>query len=125
MNWISVQDKPIPVINEGGKKVLIYFDDNSISAHKWPASVAEPWRGRALYWMELPDIPKPKRWTPKEGEKFYYMNITGSYESDYWKEDFLKYEAAKNFLGVYKTKDDCIEMMSKIIDLVAKEIGEP
>lgn len=125
MDWIDVKETPIPEIMEGDKKVLICFDDNSISAHKWPLSVAQPWRNRVLYWMELPDIPKPKRWSPKEGEKFWFMNITGSYESDYWNDGFLKWEAAKNFLGVYKTKDDVIDMMGKIIDLVTKEIGEP
>ena len=93
----------------------------------WMSS-SVPYRNKDItHWAPLPEMPKKKRWRPKEDEKYFF--ISSNYDKIgvrlwvnkgvYWND-----ECKRSFLGVYKTKEEAELIHNKIKKFVESEIGE-
>lgn len=79
------------------------------------------------HWAHLPEMPKKKRWKPREDEKYFFISSDyDKIECRLWvnKGVYWNDECKRSFLGVYKTKEYAEYMRDKIKKLVESEIGE-
>jgi len=82
------------------------------------------------HWMPLPEPPKKVRWKPKDGEACWVIEseIHGGDECRVFCKSWLSIStishSIRDFLGVYRTKEEAEVMREKIAAFVSKEIGE-
>lgn len=82
---------------------------------------------RVTHWAPLPEMPKKKRWRPKEDEKYFFISSDyDKIECRLWvnKGVYWNDECKRSFLGVYKTKEEAELIRDKIKKFVESEIGE-
>ena len=88
-----------------------------------------PKKYEVTHWAPLPEMPKEKRWRPNLMNEFYFISPEGSIgRKEYphymhWSSSEFN-NLIRNFLGVYKTKEEAESMRDKIKKFVAEEIGE-
>jgi len=77
------------------------------------------------HWAHLPEMPKKKRWRPKDGEKCYFLRSNERISYLNWQSNDEECEYFRTFLGIYKTEQEAMAIRDKIKAFVTSEIGEP
>lgn len=124
--WIPCEER-LPE-KDGVYNVIYNFGDISIGCFTKKNQPASKWNiFNVTHWAPLPEMPKKKRWRPKEDEKYFF--ISSNYDKIgvrlwvnkgvYWND-----ECKRSFLGVYKTKEEAELIHNKIKKFVESEIGE-
>ena len=83
-----------------------------------------PKKYEVTHWAPLPEMPKKKRWMPKEGDYFSWINDSGEIFGTIYREGSFDQKAMKNVFGIYRSLDEAEAMVHKIRKFVESEIGE-
>lgn len=120
MDWISVDDR-LP------KKDGIYpvlFREPFLPHSFEEYSIVAGWRTHKIvtHWLEIPLPPTKKRWMPRLGEEFFWID-GGGFIGTGGNVNIMKDFRA--FLGCYKTREEAQQMLEAIKAFVTEKIGQP
>ena len=122
----EVDDNTISFVNPNGRGNIVYIGK---SVRTYPSGSALFYPSRALYekypldaytaWMEWKEERKPKRWTPKEGETYWYFDealdvYSTTFDDDV--EDIVIVDAGNCF----QTKELCLQAAEVIKETLLK-----
>lgn len=130
MDWIDINERKPPVEQEvicldstGSTKKWIFSARDELLWIREPSMQITLYGSKVTHWLPFTP-PKKKRWHPPLCHDCWIITADGSLIEEPYYLTAKSNSDVKNFLGVYKTREDAERMRDAIKAFVTEKIGE-